>query len=331
MSWWTEARDTATGRAAYDAFQGSYNDDGGNFGSGLAAAWHSSPVTKQFLDAPWHLVNNPREIAPSYVLSHDYATPLDTAALGAPAQSRAVRNTGRIGGLGAAAWGLGVAAGAGFGAEGEAGALGDTSSSILGPGYTAEGEGGNAAYFGASPGGGTEAGALGTASLDPEMAGLTEAVAPGGGSSMFPSWASIRGGLGVASTGYGLYQAEAARRQRAYQVRRQREYQNQLNELMSNPGSVTSLPGYKFRQQQGEEALARRMASLGYGGRSGNLGTALTKYGQDYATGELQRQEGLLAQLYGMSGPDTNARDPFAMAMGTLGDLGYGVGYGRRA
>jgi hypothetical protein len=119
--------------------------------------------------------------------------------------------------------------------------------------------------------------------------------------------------------------AKQAQDERKRKLQQQREYQSRLNNLMANPGSVTSLPGYEFRRGQGEQALMRKMASMGYL-NSGNLGTGLSKYNQDYATGELERQQGLLAQLYGMSGPNTSVRDPFEMASRSLASLGYGVG-----
>lgn len=167
------------------------------------------------------------------------------------------------------------------------------------------------------------------ASNDPEMMGQV----PGdsaGASSWFsnlgmPSFSQVGSGLNIGSGLYGLYLARQAQEERKRKLQQQREYQSRLNDLMANPNSVTSLPGYKFRQDQGEQAIMRRMASMGYL-NSGNLGVGLTKFGQDYATGELERQQGLLAQLYGMSGPNTSVRDPFDMASRSLASLGYGVG-----
>lgn len=202
------------------------------------------------------------------------------------------------------------------------------------PSFTAEGEGGNAAYYGAGGGAGGGTGAFGAGEVgfgSDVLPAAGTALSTGGGlfsglSSFLPSMGQFGAGLGLASSGYGLYLSDQARRERQKQVQRQREYQDKLNALIANPGSVTSLPGYQFRLDQGSQAVARRMASLGYGAGSGNLGTGLTKYGQDYATGELERQEGLLSQLYGMSGPNINVRDPYEMAGRSLASLGYGVG-----
>jgi len=57
--------------------------------------------------------------------------------------------------------------------------------------------------------------------------------------------------------------------------RQQQEYAKQLQFLMSNPGSVTSLPGY----EAGLEAVRRSMAAQGYQG-SGNMMAAMAQYGQ---------------------------------------------------
>lgn len=207
-----------------------------------------------------------------------------------------------------------------------------------GSSLTAEGEGGNAGYYGAGGGGSTGPAGWGeTSGAGAGAAGAGEVAgwSPWGGfgtganvgtGSNALTLGNVGAGLSIASSGYGLYLADQARRERQKQLSRQREYQDKLNALMANPGSVTSLPGYQFRMDQGGEAVARRMASMGYGAGSGNLGTALTKYGQDYATGELERQEGLLAQLYGLSGPSVGVRDPYEMAGRSLASLGYGVG-----
>lgn len=244
--------------------------------------------------------------------------------------SPTLRNVARGAG---ATMGIGAIFGAGAGAEAGAG---EGTSAGAGAGYTAEGEGGNAAYYGGDAAGAGAGGASAdsemwntgpgeAASMDPESWGATPFAAPGGSSFGWPSLSAAAHTVGIGSSMYGLYLAEQARRERQKQLQRQRAYQDQLNDLIAHPERVTQLPGYKFRQQQGEEAVARRMASLGYGAGSGNLGTSLVRYGQDYATGELERQEGLLAQLYGMSGPSINVRDPYEMASRSLGSLGYGA------
>lgn len=63
-------------------------------------------------------------------------------------------------------------------------------------------------------------------------------------------------------------------------------YMGQLQNLMTNPQSaLQSDPGYQFRLQQGEQALARSGAAKGFVG-SGNMATALTDYAQGLASQE---------------------------------------------
>lgn len=76
------------------------------------------------------------------------------------------------------------------------------------------------------------------------------------------------------------------------------QYQTQLAALMANPSSITSTPGYQFQLDQGLAAVNGSAAAGGYL-NSGNRATALEKYGQDYASTQLQNQELLLAQLSG--------------------------------
>lgn len=76
------------------------------------------------------------------------------------------------------------------------------------------------------------------------------------------------------------------------------QYQQQLAALMQNPSSITSQPGYQFQLQQGLNSVQGSAASSGML-NSGNVLTALNKYGQDYASTQLQNQELLLAQLSG--------------------------------
>lgn len=79
-------------------------------------------------------------------------------------------------------------------------------------------------------------------------------------------------------------------------------YQPMLQNLVSNPSSVTSTPGYQFNLSQGETAVNQGMASEGLLG-SGNQATALTQYGQNYATSQYQTQ---LQNLMSLSGVGVN-------------------------
>ena len=76
------------------------------------------------------------------------------------------------------------------------------------------------------------------------------------------------------------------------------QYQTMLSDLINNPSSITSTPGYKFNLDQGLAAVTGSQAAGGYA-NSGNILSALQTYGQGYATNQLQNQELLLAQLAG--------------------------------
>jgi|HubBroStandDraft_5_1064220.scaffolds.fasta_scaffold06178_1 hypothetical protein len=82
----------------------------------------------------------------------------------------------------------------------------------------------------------------------------------------------------------------------------QQQYAAQLQNLIANPSQVTSLPGYQFMFDQGQQAVSRQAAAGGFL-NSGNEGTALTQYGQGFATNALTQQEQLLASLSGLSAP----------------------------
>lgn len=58
------------------------------------------------------------------------------------------------------------------------------------------------------------------------------------------------------------------------------------NALLRNPSSVTSTPGYDFRLKQGADVLTNNALARG-DFFSGNTGKALTEYGQNFATNEL--------------------------------------------
>jgi hypothetical protein len=143
-----------------------------------------------------------------------------------------------------------------------------------------------------------------------------------------PSLKGAGNAVQVAGGAYGLYNAYQGRQAQKAQQKQQQAYYDQLNALRANPGQVTSLPGYQFNLNQGNEALARRMASMGYGS-SGNLAIATQKYGQDYAAGVLGNEEQLLASQYGRAtAPTQQMPDPTALALRSLSQMGYGFGGG---
>jgi hypothetical protein len=105
----------------------------------------------------------------------------------------------------------------------------------------------------------------------------------------------------------------------------QQGYEKMLQDYFNNPSSVTSLPGYNFQEQQGEQAVTRQMSAGGYLG-SGNLGIALQQYGQNFAMNYGQTYEQQLAALSGLS---QNASAPLQTAVqgsnaafGQYGQLG---------
>lgn len=94
------------------------------------------------------------------------------------------------------------------------------------------------------------------------------------------------------------------------------QYQQDLANLMNNPNSITNDPSYKFRFDQGQQALERSNVAKGYLG-SGNMGYDLINYGQGAASDELNKQKAFLAQLAG-----ANTGNPGAAASA------YGTGQG---
>lgn len=115
----------------------------------------------------------------------------------------------------------------------------------------------------------------------------------------------------------------------------QQQYAQQLNSLIADPSSVTSLPGYQFNMDQGSQAVSRQMAAGGFL-NSGNEATALDQYGQGLAMSTFNQQAQLLAGLAGFNAPaygqnstaatnaSTNANNSsFTQLGGVLASLGY--------
>lgn len=79
---------------------------------------------------------------------------------------------------------------------------------------------------------------------------------------------------------------------------------NRLNQLLQDPSSITSDPGYQFQFNQGLEALNRTAAAKGMLG-SGNRLYDLTNYGQDRAAssygGAVDRLSNLLNNTSSLS------------------------------
>jgi hypothetical protein len=94
-------------------------------------------------------------------------------------------------------------------------------------------------------------------------------------------------------------------------------YQTQLQQLMANPNSITQTEAYKFRYNQGVEAIKRNSARAGYSG-SGNIDVALADYGQGLASQMYNEEVNRLMQLSGAnSGSPAEASNAYSqMAAG---------------
>lgn len=76
------------------------------------------------------------------------------------------------------------------------------------------------------------------------------------------------------------------------------DVESRLRALLDNPDSITNSAAYKFRVNQGQEALQRSLGAKGLL-NSGNRLMELTKYGQDMGSQEYDNQYGRLASLLG--------------------------------
>ena len=74
--------------------------------------------------------------------------------------------------------------------------------------------------------------------------------------------------------------------------------EQRLADLLDNPDSIKQTGAYKFRLNQGQEALQRSMGAKGML-NSGNRLAELTRYGQDMASQEYDNQYGRLSDLFG--------------------------------
>ena len=93
----------------------------------------------------------------------------------------------------------------------------------------------------------------------------------------------------------------------------QQKYRNQLSDLVSNPGSMTSSPVYQAMVDQGLNAVNRTAAANGML-NSGNRLADLTKFGQQTASQYYFPQANLLTSLSGVPG-DQSARALGAQAV----------------
>lgn len=112
--------------------------------------------------------------------------------------------------------------------------------------------------------------------------------------------------MGAFSVGSGIYGMMQSRRMQALAEQAMSKqdpfgsqrggYQQQLAQLMADPNSVTSMPGYQFGLDQGRLAIQRRGAASGSGG---NEDIALARFTPEYAQNFYGAQQQRLAQLAG--------------------------------
>ena len=94
---------------------------------------------------------------------------------------------------------------------------------------------------------------------------------------------------------------------------------SQLQNLLANPSTITSTPGYQFNLAQGMNALQANQAAQGRLVSGGAL-LQSQQWGQQYATSQLQQQEDMLAKLSGATqSPATGATSQAGLAYGGVG------------
>ena len=99
----------------------------------------------------------------------------------------------------------------------------------------------------------------------------------------------------------------------------------QLQNLLSDPSTITSTPGYQFNLQQGLNAQTAKQAAQGRLVSGGALLEA-NQFGQQYATSSLQQQQTLLAQLSGATqSPAGAAQAQQGINFGQSGAFNYGL------
>ena len=82
----------------------------------------------------------------------------------------------------------------------------------------------------------------------------------------------------------------------------------QIQGLLSNPGSITSDPGYKFQFDEGTKALNNGAAARGMT-YSGAQGKALQRYGQDFGASKLDQSLNRLTTVAGLGQVGANSNN----------------------
>ena len=108
------------------------------------------------------------------------------------------------------------------------------------------------------------------------------------------------------------------------------QYQGMLSNLINNPSSITSQPGYQFGLDQSNKAVEGSAAANGMV-NSGNVLQALSTNSQNYAATQLNNQELLLAQLSGANVGSPGTAGQILQGQNTLnqqaaGTVGNAVG-----
>ena len=153
-------------------------------------------------------------------------------------------------------------------------------------------------------------------SLVPSFGGTTGGTAAGLGSSPLGGAMSIGSGL------YGMY-LQNKQRQMAAQMNPwnvgggQGAASDQLRTLLSDPSKIYSMPGW----QAGQQAVQRTMGTMP---GSGNMATALQKYGGDFYNNAVQQLSGLAGVGSGNQLQLAGTQGANALASQSLASLGYG-------
>lgn len=131
---------------------------------------------------------------------------------------------------------------------------------------------------------------------------------------LIEGWAVALAGT-VVTAGVGAYEANQANdlAQQGLALAegtagKQNYYNSLLQQLISNPSSVSTLPGYQFQLAQGGQTVANQMAASGFSG-SGNEAEALEQYGQGLAGSFYSTQANLLASLAGVQNASSPAQN----------------------
>lgn len=94
-------------------------------------------------------------------------------------------------------------------------------------------------------------------------------------------------------------------------------YEQRLQQLVNDPNSISDSNAYKFRFNQGQQALERGAAAKGML-NSGNTLAALAQYGQGMASDEYGNEVGRLGALSGQ-------RDTYNLGLKSLANSEYGM------